>query len=212
MKRIFIILLLIGTLLIYGCTKSNDVPNASKQGGDIADIEAADNPFFFDNGISEQVYIGRFLFDDIVEDNVKLNISEIADLKDGRLYELKLDPVEGIPEDRLDLGYFYVMKDTIYRLGPTLENLDRLKTSEELPDESVIVCQDQESKDTLSEDEPGFHHYVEAAGDKRVYHSYNNEVSTGYYESFTWEKGKGLTNYRSGYGAESEAIELQIKQ
>lgn len=212
MKRIFIVLLLIGTMLIYGCAKSKEVPVVANQGGDITNMEAAENVFFFDSGISEQVYGGQFLFDDIVEEDTKLSISKIADLKNGNLYELKLDPIEGVPQERLSLGYFYVQEDTIYKLEPTTENLDQLKTSEELPDDSVIVCQDQEIKDTLGEDEPGFHHYVEAAGDKRVYHSYNNEVSTGYYESFAWEKGKGLINYRSGYGAESESIELQLGQ
>lgn len=62
----------------------------------------------------------------------------------------------------------------------------------------------------LGEDESGFHSYLEVKGDKREYHSYNNQVSTGYYESFIWEKGKGLINYRSGYGAESNSIELQL--
>ena len=135
----------------------------------------------------------------------------MASLKDGKLYELKLDFIEGVPIERLCLGYFYVQKDKIYKIELTEENLNKVKKGEGLPDSSVIVCQDKELKDTLSKDEPGFHHYLEVDGDKREYHSYNNQVSTGYYESYTWDKGKGLINYRSGYGAERDSIELQLK-
>jgi hypothetical protein len=123
---------------------------------------------------------------------------------------LRFDSIEGVPNERLSLGYFYVQKDKIYKIQPTNENLSKLKTNEELQNDSVIVCQDKEIKDTLGKDEPGFHHYLEVNGDKREYHSYINQVSTGYYESFTWEKGKGLVNYRSGYGAEKDSIELQL--
>ena len=72
----------------------------------------------------------------------------------------------GIPEDRLSLGYFYVQADKIYKIEPSEENISRLKTSEELPEGSVIVCQDEEIKDTLGEDEPGSHHWLEANGEK----------------------------------------------
>jgi len=105
---------------------------------------------------------------------VKLQISEIANLKNGKLYELKLDSIEGVPTERLSLGYFYVQKDKIYKIEPTEENLNKLKTSEEVPNGSAIVCQDKELKDALSKDEAGWHHYIVVNGDKREYHSYNN--------------------------------------
>lgn len=232
MRKVLITLLTIGVIFTSGCTKSNKIPNSTKPGIDAsnskpspqvnstsnqtdannnANVEIVDNSCFFKSNISQMNYKGKFLFDDIVEQDVKLNINELANLKNGKLYELKLDSIEGVPNDRLSLGYFYVQKDKIYKIEPTEENLSKLKTSEELPDSSVIVCQDKEIKDTLDKDEPGFHHYLEVNGDKREYHSYNNQVSTGYYESFTWEKGKGLINYRSGYGAERDSIELQLK-
>lgn len=104
-----------------------------------------------------------------------------------------------------------MQKDTIYKIDLTEENLSKLKTSGELPSGSIIVCRNDEIKDELDKDEPGLHHYLIADGDKREYHSYNNQVATGYYETFIWEKGKGLINYRSGYGAARDSIELQLK-
>ncbi|MEW5758603.1 MAG: hypothetical protein AB1755_03915 [Candidatus Omnitrophota bacterium] len=176
----------------------------------IANAEITGNPFFLKNNISNLNYKGKFLFDCIVEKDVKLNINEAAKLKYGKLYELKLDRIEGIPEERLRLGYFYVQPDKIYKIEPTEKNLDRLKAGGEAPNYSLIVCQDKEIKDTLSKNEPGFHSCLEINGHKREYRSYNNQVSTGYYESFTWEKDKGLISYRSGYGANKDFIELQL--
>lgn len=192
--------------------KKVDTPNKTDAPNSMNTIDTGtvSNSFFFKNNDSKLNYKGKFLFDDIVEKDVKLNVNELVNLKYGKLYELKLDSVEGVPNERLSLGYFYVQKDKIYKIEPTNENLSKLKTSEELPNDSVIVCQDEEIKDTLDKGKPGFHHYLELNGDKREFHSYNNQVSTGYYESFTWEKGKGLINYRSGFGAERNSIELQL--
>jgi hypothetical protein len=227
MRKVLIVLLTIGVIFTSGCTKSNEIPNSTKQDSHAsnsksspqvnsisnktdANMEIVDNSCFFKSNISQMNYKGNFLFDEILEQDLELNINELANLKNGKLYELKLDPIEGVPNNRLSLGYFYVQKDKIYKIESTEENLSKLKTSEELPNDSVIVCQDKEIKNTIGKDEPGFHHYLEINGDKREYHSYNNHVSTGYYESFTWEKGKGLINYRSGYGAERDSIELQL--
>lgn len=224
MRKVRVLLLTIGVMFASGCTKSNQIPNSTNQVVDASNSKLStqvnstfdqtgnvDNSCFFKSNILQMNYEGNFLFDDIVEKNVTLNINEMASFKDGKLYELKLDFIEGVPIDRLCLGNFYVQKDKIYKIELTEEYLNKLKTGEGLPDSSVIVCQDKELKDTLSKDETGFHYYLEVDGDKREYHSYNNQVSTGYYESFTWEKGKGLINYRSGYGAERDSIELQLR-
>lgn len=232
MRKVLIILLAIGVIFTSACTKSNEVPNSIKQGSDVSNSKPSpqvnsisitnannnsemgviDNSYFFKGNISQLNYKGKFLFDDIIEQELKLSINELANLKNGKLYELKLDSIEGVPNNRLSLGYFYVQKDKIYKIESTEENLNKLKTSEELPYDSVIVCQDKEIEDTLGKDELGFHYYLEISGDKREYHSYNNQTDTGYYESFTWEKGKGLVNYRSGYGAERDSIELKLIQ
>ncbi len=228
MKKVLTIILAVGFLLSSGCTQANNIPKIPSQGSNSNDLkqstqvdltpnktttnttDTGTNLFFFKDKDSKLTYKGNFLFDDIVEKDVRLNINELANLKYGKLYELKLDFVEGVPNERLSLGYYYVQKDKIYKIQPTSENLNKLKTSEVLPDGSVIVCQDKEIKDTIGKDEPGLHHYLEVNGDKREFDSYNNQVSTGYYESLTWKKGKGLVNYRSGYGAEKDSMELQL--
>ncbi len=176
------------------------------------DNKPQSNTFFFKDNITEATYSGTFAFgEDVQTLDVKLSVEQVALLKDGAVYELELEPVDGVGEERLNLGYFYVQKNTIYRFDASHENLESLKSSYKLPEDSVIVCQAKELKDKLGEDESGFHYYIEVDGNKRVYHSYNDMTGTGYFESFTWEKNKGLVNYRSGFGAENDLIELQIK-
>lgn len=228
MKRLMAAALAVG-IMATGCAGSSDpdqeksagtsvVPAKSDSAADEKDSsgeEASGNQFFFKSAVSEAEYRGKFMFRGVVEKDVKVLVEEVAELKLGKLYELKLDSsagsIEGIPQERLSLGHFYVMADKIYRIDPTEENIARFKETEALPDENsgVVVCQDDEMKDALAADERGWHHYITVDGDRREYHSYNNLAGTGYYESFTWEKGKGLVSYRSGYGAERDAIELQ---
>jgi hypothetical protein len=169
---------------------------------------------FFVNEDTQLSCNGSFLFgEDIIEKDVSVSIDMVASLKKGTLYELKINMERDneIPTERMKLGYFYVQKDRIYKFDATKGNLKSMLYNETLPEDCVIVCQEEEMKDALGEDEQGWHHYIEVVGDRREYHSYNDEGTTGYYESFTWEKGKGLVNYRSGFGAESDAIELTLK-
>jgi hypothetical protein len=167
--------------------------------------------YFYEDVSQPVIYQGILTFNgDFVEKNVTLRVNYIDHLKNGNLYELKLYSTEEIPEDRLTIGYFYVQTDKIYKINAAEDTLNLFRESGELPSDSVVVCQEEGYQDTLSEEETGYHQYLEVDGDKRVYHSYNNQVSSGFYETFTWELGKGLINYRSGYGAEADAIELQI--
>lgn len=170
-----------------------------------------ENSYFYKDSSQPIMYQGSLGFgDEFVERTVTLGVNYMEQLKDGNLYELKLDYAEEIPEDRGTIGYFYVQEDKIYKINATEDSLNQFRESGELPSDSVIVCQEEGYEDSLGELEKGDHQYLEVDGDKRVYHSYNNQVESGYYETFTWELGKGLINYRSGYGAESDSIELNI--
>lgn len=237
MKKLFLVLCIVAALM-SGCvissdtSSSSDTSNTQESTQDILNTSSGstginsansisystsmtensnlENPFFFKSGVNQENYSGSFLFDDVIENDIKLNISEVASLKKGKLFELKLDSIEAIPEDRLNLGCFYVREDKIYKVPSDQESLNTLKSSEELPKDSIVVCQSQKVKDALSENELGLHQYIKLSGDTIEYHSYNNQVNTGYYESFIWHKGKGLVNYRSGYGAESNSIELKL--
>lgn len=230
MKKALILILTFSLLFTYGCTKlenskqssnpsNNQMPIQGSSGtnkpeaeGDSSTVSSIENPFFFKNDISQMNYKGKFLFntDEFIEKDTVLHINEIINLENGKVYELKLDSTNDIPNERLNLGYFYVQQDKIYKIEHNQENLNKLKEGEEIPDNSVIVCQEKELKDELNENERGWHHYVKVNGDIREYHAYNNLTSTGYYETFIWEKDKGLIQYRSGYGAERDSIELNL--
>lgn len=146
-------LLIIGLLLTVGCSSLNNnlsIPEQSSNTGALkqthqlttdteTDInnstssstseevtEPISNPFFFEKGVLEIRYNARFLFDDQVKKSVKLYINDIDQLKYGKLYELKLEPTESVPNERLSLGYFYVQNDKIYQIEATQENLNQL--------------------------------------------------------------------------------------
>lgn len=185
-------------------------PSAEQPSGSPTGSETVQNPYFFNNGVAGANYQAIFSFDEPGKGDAALQINKIEDLNRGTVYELKLNAVQGIPADRLSLGYFYVQQNKIYKTDPTQDSLKILET-DELPCACFIVCQEDAAQDSF-EDQPGFHQYITADGDKREYHSYNDETETGYYESFTWERGKGLISYRSGYGAEKDSIELDLNE
>lgn len=65
-------------------------------------------------------------------------------------------------------------------------------------------------EDIRGENERGWHEYISVEDNKSEYHGYNSLIETGYYECFVWEIGKGLIEYKSGYGAGSDAIEVYL--
>lgn len=238
MRKGILIIIALSLLLISGCVKSaNTIPtdNTNKapspntttnqntssgqntnKPGDIH-LETQAPSFFSKSGVTKINYKGTFMFDDIIKKDVTLHLIEVANLKYGKWYELKLDSIDGIPNNDvslgfspLSLGYFCAQKDKIYKLTPTETNLKKIKISEEVPKDSVIVCQDQEMKDSLKKDERGWHQYIQVKGNTREYHSYNNRVETGFYESFTWEKDKGLIYFQRGFGAGRDSIDLVL--
>jgi len=171
------------------------------------------NQFFFGNLETAVAYNGKFSFsEEGISMEVSLHINFIQSLQNGSLYKIICDPVADVPSERLNLGYFYVEKDKIYSIDdPTMEKIKSV-TETNLKKSGIIVCQSTAIPDPLNSNTEGFHHYVDVTGDIVEYHSYNNSVETGFYESFTWEKGIGLTSYNSGFGAGSEEINLELKK
>lgn len=218
MKKAFVLILTFGLLFTFGCNKANVPDTTGEPNGKTTQVGVSsstderdiNNLFFFKPDIKQLNYKGTFIFDDIIEKDVKLNINDLAKLKDGIVYELKIDDIPEVSEDRLNLGYFYVQKDKIYKIEPNEENLKKLKDSGQLPDNSVIVCQEKEISDELGE-ETGLHQSLTVKGDIIEYHSYNDQVNTGYFETIVWEKEKGMISYRSGFGADRDLIELQLE-
>jgi len=212
MRKVLVMILVFGLLFAFGCNNSN-IPNTDEnpdgKNTQVENSSSVKNPFFNPN-VEQLNYKGKFIFDDIIEKDVKLNINEAAKLEDGIVYELRMDGIMEVPEERLSLGYFYVQKDKIYKIEPTEVNLRKIKNSGQLPDDSVIVCQDNEINDELGE-ESGFHQYLKVKGNVREYHSYNDQVNSGYFETIIWEKEKGMISYRSGFGADRDLIELNLE-
>jgi hypothetical protein len=169
--------------------------------------EYIQNPYFFKGNISKQEYNATFMFDDIDKRKEIVKINRIVNLKNGALFKLSLNAGYSVPNERKNLGYFYVQSDKIYKIDPTKKNLGYLKKNNKVPPNSVIVCQKVALKDKLGS-QKGFHQYIKIKGDKCEFHSWNDKVESGFFEDFTWEKDKGLIEYKSGFGAEADSIEL----
>ncbi len=105
----------------------------------------------------------------------------------------------------------YVLPEKIYRIWADLEQIDKMKTEEDIIKNSAIVYQMLAFDDELAEEEQGIHHYMIADESIKESHYFQlNEYANvvGYYETFRWEEGKGLTLYRSGFGANADFLEL----
>jgi hypothetical protein len=172
--------------------------------------EPISNKYFFNSDVEQVKYQGKFLFASYNEQDINLFVNEVVKHRDGILYQLKLNTVEELNEERLIIGYFYITKDCIYKINPTEENLNQINKKAEIPADSIIVCQETAVKDSVAETAKGFHSYLTVNDNKCEYHSYNNKTETGYYETFVWENNRGLVHYKSGYGAEFNSIELSI--
>ena len=171
------------------------------------------NQFFFPADQSSAGY--QVEFEDVetielISKEADLYIEKINQLEDGAIYHLYFDGETNIPLNNLNLGNFYVMKDKIYKLNCSDEDIEKIKSSSDIPSGSSIVCNEQEVKDPLSENERGWHESIDVDDETRSYHGYSTQTETGYYESFVWEKGVGLIEYRSGYGAGREFFEMKL--
>ncbi len=212
MKRIIIYAICIG-FLCCGC-HNNEKNNVSIIENEIIDIEE-NNPFFCVEEDMSFAFHGQVFFDSfgdipIPKCKTAINFEKIAKLKLGNLYHLTIDAISGlkIPNERLSIGYFYVQKDKIIRLWESDDNiwslssetLEKLISSDIVPSRSVIVCQENEIKDSSEENQNGWHQYLVIDGNRREFHMYyKHPQSIGYWESFTWEKEVGLISYKSGY-------------
>jgi len=166
--------------------------------------------YYFADDITAIKYKGLFVFHDIIRVEVAINEEILLSDENGRFIKLSLDEIDGVPDERLLIGYFYEENEVIYRITATDENINQLLEKGKLPEDSIIVCQTESLDDTLSDKEAGFHHYIDVENDEIIYHSFNNLTETGYYETFVWEIGVGLIQYKSGFGAERESIKLEI--
>lgn len=146
-------------------------------------------------------------------EQIELSVTELKRFEEGNLYELSWncdkDMRDSRGADRRYLGLFLVLEDSIYCIGDKDAKVE-LTTVEELQNAGKLVCSKSAKEDALAENEKGWHEYILVEDGRSEYHGYNNLVETGYYECFVWEAGKGLVGYRSGYGAEADAIDVRL--
>lgn len=164
-------------------------------------------------------------FETVKTINGELELQWLKEYDDGNLYKLTVEPVGDITdylgEERLNI-YFYVTSDKIYRLWSySVHNDERiefynndtllmetLNTDEKLIENGELVCCMEGIPDELEAEEVGKHVTIVQNGEQITY----NRVDIGqsgnreFYESFVWEKGKGLVGYQSGYRVESEIL------
>ena len=167
----------------------------------------------------------------ILDYKTEINFLEVAKLKKGVLYHLKIGQASEfkIPTKRLSLGYFYVEKNRIMRIWEnndyeaqgnvwtlSKKTLNRIIKTSEIPKYSTIVWQKKTYKDTLKHDKIDWHQYLKKIQDspkKRLRYGgyYQYPQHSGYWETFIWEEGTGLIFYQSGYRDGVECIRLKKK-
>lgn len=182
------------------------------------------NVYFYNAEETVHTYEGYFYlhsYTDLWQD-VDLYITKSENFSNGTLYTLELEqPVSSDPYDELlhrkYIGYFYVMDERICYLpaegdGYTDENNRRViaqirEGEENLPEQWMIVCCEEGTQDNT--DENGYHAYVEADGDKRIFRYYNDYFyGSKEYILMVWEPGKGITYYMHGNGSKNMHVEF----
>ena len=174
----------------------------------------AEEVYFFPQGVNSATYRASLYEEDRMNIEVKMRITKVQSLGKGNLYELVID----IPDSRgsyrgeqRNLGLFYVQAEEIYFIRDS-EAKEEYQTADEFISSAILVCNENGKEDPLAEDEEGWHEGIRVEGDGRIYYCCNTLVTTGYFEHFKWEKGIGLVEYWSGYGAFADGIELYLEE
>lgn len=236
MKKLYIILIVI-LLVLSGCgsmglnssneqiterqiiAKENEISSVEMIEDNQTNVETDDknddtvsgvtsNEYFY-SGQDKILYDGYFEFIEVFHQDVSISYNQVAEKELYVIYEVVINNVENVPKDRLFLGYFCVCSDLIYRFD-TMEEVNDYIDSGELSLQASILFKKTPVEDTLNNDEKGVHEYIVVNGDEVEYHSYNNLIETGYYETFIWKNGQGLIFYQSGFGAGRESIKLEL--
>ena len=116
----------------------------------------------------------------ILDYKTEINFLEVAKLKKGVLYQLKIGQASEfkIPTKRLSLGYFYVQKNRIMRIWEnndyeaqgnvwtlSKKTLNRIIKTSKIPKYSATIWQKKTYKDTLKRDKIDWHQYLKKIQD-----------------------------------------------
>jgi hypothetical protein len=216
-KHLFVVLCLMG-FIVSGCSHS-------------------ENDWFFEGDnvyLSADVttnslvaYESMDLSTLIKTEQSNISVYKVLNMQNGSVYKLVIEPVEDrdgyLGAGRLNL-YFYVTMEKIYRIWSYVYEDNILKefydddqqliqvldTDEKIINNSYLVCQQEELPDLLEEGGVGMHNCIEIKDtqiESRMWNVTDNG-ETYFYESFSWELGKGLIAYRSGFRAERDILYL----
>lgn len=192
-------------------------------------IKEQGNPYFYDRENTELNAVLTYYDDDsVVNREGSLTVHPVKKYEDGEVYKLSVADERKIRDflgdDRLNI-YFYVTDDKIYRLWSYVcqdEKVIRfynddelfvkyLDTDEKLINNGELVCCTENMDDELTE-ETGKIDVVMTRQNDRVTYSrteLREDGSLHYYESFVWEKGKGLVECMSGFGEMSDILYME---
>ena len=104
--------------------------------------------------------------------------------------------------ERFNIGTFYVTDESIYVLFDRTDT----PTEEDFIESGNIIC----SQD-MEQNVDGQLTRITNDGDTCTCLLSNTLTESGFYSEYEWTKGKGLTYFRSGYGAEGEPIEIKMQ-
>lgn len=185
------------------------------------------NPYFFPEDKTIIKYEGEFDVAGVYfkekdvkfgRTDVEVSVEKEKILENGILYSIKiLDEDKFYYDDgeagqygkkRLDLGYFYVQAEKIYLIRDV--EIDSDITEKELIKYGKVVCQPEPKEDILDPEEKGRHESIGIIGDQCISGWYQNYIETDWWESFIWQKGLGLVEYKSGRGALAELVYITI--
>lgn len=176
---------------------------------------ASSTPYFFQETDCEYTYDVTHLIDDAgeeVNDEVPVKVEKLASYDGGNVYRLMIQH-EDFEDDhfydanaRKNIGTFYVTTDKIY----VLMYRDDAPSEEEFLSDGIVVCSEEDSSELLEAENEQLE--IKHDGDVCTCSMWSTVGESGFYYTYEWTKGKGLTLFRSGYGAEGEPIDISLKK
>ena len=156
-----------------------------------------------------------------------IDVYRVTTLQNGSIYKMAVAPIEILDRYLTDarlILYFYVTDEEIYRIWSyvydggeaiTFYNDDdlltkSLDTEEKIFNNSYMVCRPDHVPDLKEHHEQGMHNIIRLEGNLVMSKMWNVTPNgeSYFYENLTWELGKGLRYYESGFRAERDVVLL----
>ena len=183
--------------------------------------------FYHDSFISLNATLTYYNADSTVVHDGMLNMKLVKNYEKGDLFKLSILNDKNIQkflsEDRLNI-YFYVTDNEIYRLWSYICKdeeviyfynddellIDNLDTDEKLIANGELVYSEKDVDDELLAS-GSIQTTITHKNNQTFYNriELNEDGSMHYYESFVWEVGRGLVEYKSGFNAESDIFFIE---